>query len=51
MRFRLLIYLLKWYCSKEMDQWEMWKFNTKYGKVFVQISREPGCSEDIYVKL
>ncbi len=39
MRFKLFKYLLKWYCEKELDQWERWKINTKYGYVFITVDR------------
>lgn len=53
MRFWLLVKLLKWYSSKELDQFELFKFDSKYGKVFVTISRQDiaGITEDIYVEL
>ena len=31
--------LLKRYCSKELDQWSMFKVDTPYGKVFISIVR------------
>lgn len=40
MREWLFFKLLKWFCSKRLDQWERWKIETKYGSVFVEISRE-----------
>ncbi len=39
-RFALFKYFLKVFCEKELDQWERWKIKTKYGDVFVSISRE-----------
>ena len=40
MKEYLFFKLLKWYCSKRLDQWERWKLETKYGPVYLQISRE-----------
>lgn len=33
--------LLKTYCEEELDQWELWKTDTKFGKVYITITREP----------
>jgi len=38
-KFALFKWLLKWFCEKELDQWERWKVETEYGDVFVNISR------------
>ena len=32
--------LLKQFSETELDQWVRWKFNTKYGYVFVDITRK-----------
>jgi len=32
--------LLKWFCTQRLDQWERWKIKTKYGNVFIDISRK-----------
>lgn len=40
--FKELINLLYQYTSKEMDQFDNLTFNTKYGPIYVSISREPG---------
>jgi hypothetical protein len=38
---KLFILLLKWYCTNRLDQWERWKFKTKYGSdIYVDISRQ-----------
>jgi hypothetical protein len=29
------------YCSYELDQWEMWRVETAYGPVYVNLSRAP----------
>jgi len=36
----LFIKLLRWFCTRRLDQWERWKIPTKYGPVYVSISRE-----------
>ena len=38
--FKQLLNLVKRYTETEMDQFDHWKFQTKYGKVYVEISRE-----------
>jgi len=46
LEFKLLIFLLKRYVTHELDQWERWKINTKYGDCFIQITRETdGCGK------
>lgn len=37
--FYLFKVLLKRYCSKELDQWSMFKVDTPHGKVFISILR------------
>lgn len=41
MKFWLFIRLLRWYAEEELDQWDMWRTKTKYGPVYIQITREP----------
>lgn len=41
MRFLILKYLLKKFCEKDLDQWERWKVNTKYGPVYIEVTRNP----------
>jgi len=50
LKWKMLTRLLKWYCTYEMDQWDLLKFNTKYGYVFVEISRakHPDASMEAY---
>jgi len=38
--FWLFKKLLIKFC-KQLDQWELWKVNTRYGKVYIEISRAP----------
>lgn len=41
--------LIKRYTEIEMDQWDLWKFDTKFGKVFMSITRSvPKSEEDAY---
>lgn len=39
LRLWLFFKLLRWFCAEELDQWERWQIRTKYGKVFIEISR------------
>lgn len=52
-KFWLLVKLLKWFCSKELDQWELWRVDTKHGKVYITISRmpEPNTKDEAYDKI
>jgi len=42
--------LLARFCEEELDQFEHWRVSTKYGDVFVDISRYPaaGTTADAY---
>jgi len=51
MKFWLFKKLLRWYVTKELDQWDMWKIKTKYGDVFIEITREPHGFENIYEEI
>jgi hypothetical protein len=45
-KFRLFIYLLKWFCD-ETDQWDNLKVKTKSGTTwFVSIGLEPPLKDD-----
>ncbi|WP_164503432.1 hypothetical protein [Pleionea sediminis] len=48
-----MIQLLKRYASENMDQWELWKFETKNSEVYIDISRYPSKegTESAYVDL
>ena len=49
--FWLFRKLLKRYCTKEMDQWDMFQIDTKFGKVFGTFARAPMLGyEKIYAK-
>jgi len=40
---REMFRLIKRYATLEMDQWDMFKFDSKYGQVYVNITRSlPG---------
>ena len=42
--------LVKRYTETEMDQWDLWKFDTKYEKVYMSLTREvPSAEEEAYV--
>ena len=41
--FKQMCELIRRYSEYNMDQWELWKFNTKYSEVFVSIGRQPSC--------
>lgn len=43
--------LLQRHCEFDMDQWELWSFNSKQGKFFVNISRYPESPESTYIDL
>lgn len=39
--------LLCKYCEEDLDQWSSWKVSTKYGNVFIDITRkENGYAHD-----
>lgn len=39
--FIQMIQLLKRYASTEMDQWELWKFDTEFSKIYINMSMIP----------
>lgn len=46
---RQLFHLLKRYSETELDQWDLWKFDTKKQKVYVSVSRSvPETQKDAY---
>lgn len=52
MRFWLLKKLLSWYGEKELDQFDLFKMDSSYGKVYITISRSPlSGSDKNYVEL
>lgn len=36
---KLFMFFFKRYINYDLDQWDRWEFETKHGKVYVQISR------------
>ncbi|WP_206196920.1 hypothetical protein [Zooshikella ganghwensis] len=51
--FTQMLQLIKRYITTEMDQWEMWKFDTDRSRMYIDISMIPsqeGC-EDAYTDL
>ncbi len=39
--FKKMIQLLHRHSETEMDQWDQWKFDSKYGIIYITISRQP----------
>ena len=46
--FKRMINLLNRYVETEMDQWELWKFNTSFSTVYINISMKPEGSVEAY---
>jgi len=44
-----MLTLLNRYVITEMDQWELWKFETGYGKIYIEISMEPSGADEAYI--
>jgi hypothetical protein len=42
--------LLRRYCAWNLDQWDTWRTHTRYGPVYISISRKPldGARPDSY---
>ena len=40
--FRALLTALQRYAEMDLDQWAAWQLPTKFGAIFVTISRSPG---------
>ena len=49
--FALMVTLLNRYVTTEMDQWELWSFDTEFSKIYVQISMKPNGPEDAYTSV
>jgi hypothetical protein len=49
--FVLLTGLLKRYAETQMDQWELWSFNTNKSRIYVSISMKPSGPEAAYKSL
>ena len=45
--------LLRRYCAANLDQWDMWRTETKFGTVYITISRKPeaGASTEAYDRI
>jgi len=45
--------LLRRYCAFDLDQWDLWKTDTPFGPVFIDIARLPraGISPEMYGSL
>lgn len=48
--FTQMLQLLKRYASTEMDQFELWKFDTSFSKIYINMSMIPSHegTEDAY---
>ena len=48
--FVQMLKMIKRYVNTEMDQWELWKFDTSFSKIYINISMEPSHpgTEDAY---
>lgn len=49
--FSDMLKALKKYVECDMDQWEMWKFDTSKGKIFINISLVSEGEEGSYLDL
>lgn len=49
--FYLLKKLLTRYSKNHLDQWELWKIPTKYGMVFIDITRQEPKNKEAYILL
>lgn len=47
--FRAMFTLLHRYVMTEMDQWELWKFDTAFGKVYIDVSMDRLGPEEAYI--
>lgn len=44
--------LVKQYAENELDQFDLWKFNSNFGKVYIEISRGvPKSEENEYIDI
>jgi hypothetical protein len=41
-----MFHLVKRYTETEMDQWDLWKFDTKFQKVYMSLTREVSKEEE-----
>jgi hypothetical protein len=46
-----MLAFLKRFSTTEMDQFEHWKTETEFGKVYIELARVPSGSEEAYVDL
>lgn len=49
--FSAMLAFLKRFSTTEMDQFEHWKIETEFGKVYIELARVPSGSEEAYVDL
>ena len=46
-----MIKLLHRYANTEMDQWELWFFDTDSSRIYIDISMKTTCSEEAYTNM
>ena len=46
--YKLMFQLLLRHSETEMDQWDQWKFESKFGRVYVTVSRSPNGEDDAW---
>ncbi|MEX2961556.1 hypothetical protein [Microbulbifer sp. TYP-18] len=51
--FKQMLELLKRYVENDMDQWELWKFDSNFSKIYVNVSMKPvhPSTEEAYVDM
>ncbi len=49
--FTQMIKLLHRYANTEMDQWELWFFDTDSSRIYIDISMKTTCSEEAYTNM
>lgn len=43
--------LLRRFCERDLDQWEMLKTKTRYGVVYITIGRQPEIPDEEYKEI
>ena len=49
--FTQMIKLLNRYVVTEMDQWELWSFDTNFSKIYIEISMKTEYSDEAYTNM
>ncbi len=47
--FRTMLTLLHRYVMTEMDQWELWKFDTEFGGIYIDVSMISSGPDEMYI--